>query len=88
MGDDAHLAVDASGVVHVTYQDATAGTLHYAVGQPGSTGHMWQVQTLTQSGFAGAFSNVIVANNQLQLVNWWRVGGNMVAGDVRIVSPM
>jgi hypothetical protein len=87
VGDDSHVTVDPGGVVHVTYQDATVGALHYAVGQPGSTGHMWQVKAIAQQEFAGAFSNIVVVNNQLQLVNWWRVGGNSVHGDVRILSP-
>jgi hypothetical protein len=87
VGDDSHLLVLPSGEVHVTYQDSTAGTLHYAVGTPGSTGHMWAVQAITQNGFAGAFSNIVVASGQTQLMNWWRTGGTMTAGDVRLVSP-
>ena len=87
VGDDSHLAVDPGGVVHVSYQDATAGALHYAVGQPGSTGHMWQVKTVTQQEFAGAFSGILTVNNQLQVMNWWRVGGASVNGDVRILAP-
>jgi len=87
VGDDAHLIVLAGGEVQVTYADSTAGALHYAIGTPGSTGHMWNVQAITQSGFAGAFSSIVVASGQTQLMNWWRVGGGMVMGDVRLVSP-
>jgi hypothetical protein len=87
VGDDSHLTVTASGEVHVTYQDATAGTLRYAVGSPGSTGHTWSVQAVTQSGFAGAFSGIVVVNGQTQLMNWWRVGGKTTQGDVRFVTP-
>ncbi len=64
------------------------GTLHYAVGQPGAaTGHVWATQAITQDGFAGAFSNIVVSNNALQLMSWWRVGGMTVQGDVRILAP-
>ena len=88
VGDDAHIVVLDSGEVHISYQDSTAGTLHYAVGAPGSTGHMWTVGAVTQNGFAGAFSSIVVANNQTQLMNWWRTGGNMgTAGDVRLRGP-
>ena len=87
VGDDAHITVLAGGEVHVTYQDATAGALHYAVGAPGSTGHMWSVKAITQDGFAGAFSGIVVANNTTQLMNWWRQGANNIKGDVRFVTP-
>ncbi|APR77125.1 Hypothetical protein A7982_02472 [Minicystis rosea] len=87
VGDDSHVLVLSGGEVHVTFQDATAGTLHYAVGAPGGTGHTWTVKSIKQDGFAGAFSGMAVVDTQLQLVNWWRVGGATVTGDVRIVSP-
>lgn len=87
VGDDSHVLVLSGGEVHVTYQDATAGTLHYAVGAPGAGTHTWTVKALTQEGFAGAFSNMVVVNNQLKLTNWWRVGGASVKGDVRVVDP-
>jgi hypothetical protein len=87
VGDDSHVFVLSGGEVHVTYQDATAGTLHYAVGAPGANGHSWMVKAIQQQGFAGAFSNIVVVNGQLQLMNWWRVGGMTVQGDVRLVSP-
>jgi hypothetical protein len=87
VGDDSHLTVIAGGEVHVTYQDATVGTLHYAVGSPGSTGHTWSVKAVTQDGFAGAFSGIVVVSGQTQLMNWWRVGGKKTQGDVRFVTP-
>jgi hypothetical protein len=87
VGDDSHVVVMSGGEIHVTYQDATAGTLHYAVGAPGATGHTWTVKAITQDGFAGAFSNIVVEGGTLQLVNWWRVGGAEVKGDVRILKP-
>src|SRR5262249_48227275 len=87
VGDDAHITVQGSGEVHVTYQDSTAGTLHYAVGAPGTMAHPWSVQAVTQDGFAGAFSNIVVVNGATQLMNWWRIGGQTTQGDVRFVSP-
>jgi hypothetical protein len=88
VGDDAHIVVLPSGEVHITYADSTVGTLHYAVGTPGSTGHLWNVAAVTQDGFAGLFSSIVVASNQTQLMNWWRTGGAMgTAGDVRLVTP-
>lgn len=87
VGDDSHVVVLSSGEIHVTYQDATAGTLHHAVGTAGASGHTWTVSSPTQDGFAGAFSTIVVTNNQLQLASWWRVGGMSVKGDVRVVAP-
>ena len=84
VGDDSHVHVLTGGEVHVTYQDATSGTLRYAVGSPGAGAHTWKVKAITQDGFAGAFSNIVLQNGQLQLMSFWRVGGK-VAGDVRIV---
>jgi hypothetical protein len=88
VGDDSHVIVLPGGEVHVSYQDATAGTLHYAVGAVAATGHTWTVQSPTQTGFAGAFSSVVTIKGQLQLMNWWRTGGANIAGDVRFVTPM
>lgn len=86
VGDDSHVMVLAGGEVHVTYQDATAGTLHYAVGAPGAGGHTWTVKAITQDGFAGAFSTIVSAGGKLQLASWWRKGGASVVGDVRVVD--
>jgi hypothetical protein len=87
VGDDSHLTVTPSGEVRVTYQDATAGTLHYAVGVGGADKHTWTVKVVPQDGFAGAFSSIIEVDGKLQLVNWWRTGGKKVAGDVALVAP-
>jgi hypothetical protein len=87
VGDDSHVMVLAGGEVHVTYQDATAGTLHYAVGAPGGGAHTWTVKSISQDGFAGAFSGVFSAGGKLKIANWWRVGGASVKGDVRILDP-
>jgi hypothetical protein len=87
VGDDSHVSVTASGEIHVTYQDATAGTLHYAVGNPGVDKITWNVREITREGFGGAFSRTIEVEGQVKLVHWWRVGGEVVRGDVDIVSP-
>mgnify|MGYP000355437627 CR=1 FL=1 len=81
------IVVAPSGEVRVTYQDATAGTLHYAVGVGGADKHTWTVKVVPQDGFAGAFSSIIEVDGKLQLVNWWRTGGKKVAGDVAVVAP-
>ncbi len=86
VGDDSKIVVTPGGEVHITYQDATAGKLRYAVGTPGAEQHTWTVKAVEQPGFAGAFSSEITVDGKVQLVNWWRVGGE-VKGDVAIVSP-
>src|SRR5262249_53720419 len=48
VGDDANIFVTSSGEVHITYQDATAGTLHHAVGAPSGDAHMWKVSLVPQ----------------------------------------
>src|SRR6185369_6999636 len=59
VGDDSSVYVTSSGDVHVSYQDATAGKLRYAVGTANGNTHSWTVQQISQTGFAGAFSHVV-----------------------------
>jgi hypothetical protein len=88
VGDDSSIFVTSSGEVHITYQDATGGTLHYAVGVPSGAGHTWTVTVVEQPDtFAGAFSKVLGEGGVLRIVNWWRKGGERVVGDVAIVTP-
>jgi hypothetical protein len=88
VGDDSRVTVSGAGDVRITYQDATTGTLRYALGTAGGTGHTWEVSVVEQEGrFAGAFSSQIEVNGQVELVNWWRTGGETVNGGVAIVSP-
>jgi hypothetical protein len=87
VGDDASVLVTAGGEVHISYQDATSGTLRHAVGTPSGDAHTWLVSEIPQDGFAGAFSKVFEVGGQLKIANWWRVGGQQVVGDVAIVSP-
>jgi hypothetical protein len=87
VGDDANLVVTASGEVRVSYQDATAGKLHYAVGSAAGTSHTWKVQEIAQDHFAGAFSRIVELDGKLQLVNWWRAGVPKIVGDVAVVAP-
>ena len=87
VGDDANLVVSAGGEVRVSYQDATAGKLHYAVGSVAADKHTWKVQEIAQDHFAGAFSRIVELDGKLQLVNWWRAGVPSTVGDVAVVSP-
>jgi hypothetical protein len=87
VGDDAHITVSAAGDVRIAYQDATAGTLRWAVGVPSSTGRDWSRKVLAQDGFGGFFPQQIVVNSSTQIVNWWRKGGTKIQGDVRILTP-
>lgn len=87
VGDDSKVTVSGGGDVRITYQDATTGKLRYALGTPSGAGHTWEVSVVEQDGFAGAFSSQVEVNGQVELVNWWRTGGDTVAGGVSIVSP-
>jgi hypothetical protein len=87
VGDDANIVVTPSGEVRVSYQDATAGKLHFAVGSLAADKHTWKVQEIAQENFAGAFSRIVEVDGKLQLVNWWRAGVPNVVGDVAVVSP-
>jgi hypothetical protein len=89
VGDDSFLAVDSSGVVTITYQDATAGTLRVAVGTAGSGGaHTWAQKVAAQpSRFAGFFSHFIPGDTQI--ANWWRASdptSQSISGDVAFVT--
>ncbi|MBK8258117.1 MAG: hypothetical protein IPK82_36310 [Polyangiaceae bacterium] len=87
VGDDASILVTASGDIHVSYQDATVGHLHYAVGTPTANGHTWAVKMVPQEGFAGAFSKLVDANGTINAVHWWRAFGGAYQGDVAVVKP-
>jgi hypothetical protein len=85
VGDDANLIVTPSGEVRVSYQDATAGKLHYAVGSLAADKHTWKVEEIAQDNFAGAFSHIVEIDGQLSLVNWWRAGVPDAVGDVTVL---
>ena len=87
VGDDANIAVAPSGEVRVSYQDATAGKLHFATGSLAADKHTWKVQEIAQENFAGAFSRIVEVDGKLQLVNWWRAGAPRTVGDVAVLSP-
>jgi hypothetical protein len=87
VGDDSNIRVTSGGEIHIAYQDASAGTLRWAVGTAKGTAHTWTFKALTQDGFAGAFSQQVDTGSSTQVANWWRKGGKSVSGDVRLVSP-
>lgn len=72
IGDDTSLMVDSSGVVTVFYQDATAGVLRMAVGQPSGGGaHTWTRSVLEQpQKFGGFFAQAIGATREV--ASFWK----------------
>lgn len=87
VGDDSFVRTSGSGEVHVTYQDATTGKLRYAVGTPNATGHDWKSAVVDAPNFGGFFSSQVEVGGALQLVSWWRKGGDKTMGDVTVLSP-
>jgi len=88
VGDDANITISVAGDVRIAYQDATAGTLRWAVGVPsGSAAHTWTRKIVQQDGFAGFFPQQVVLEASTKIVNWWRKGGAKIEGDVRVVTP-
>ncbi len=85
IGDDSFVSVTPSGEVHVTYQDATAGKLRYAVGTPSSGGHDWSVYEAETTSFGGFFSSQVTVDGALQLVSWWRRSKERTEGNVSVV---
>ena len=92
VGDDSSIQVDSTGNVTISYQDATAGTLHVATGMPNATGgtHTWAVLAASQPNkFAGYFSHSIFGTTS-SFANFWRTAdphtGDM-SGDVSFVGP-
>lgn len=92
VGDDSSLTVDSGGNVRIVYQDATAGTLHEAVGTV-ATGnkHTWKVSALSQTNtwFAGFFPHYV--SQSQQIANWYRNTDHsmtppVVSGDVAFVG--
>lgn len=87
VGDDANIRVTAAGDIQVAYQDATVGTLRWAVGTPSANGHTWAVKVVDQSGFAGAFSKIVQQGGATKVVNWSRKPGEKFVGDVAVATP-
>ncbi len=91
VGDDSSITVDASGTVRIVYQDATAGTLHEAIGTAAGSGHTWAVKVVPQANqFAGFFPHYV--SQVQQIANWYRATDHtqsppMVTGDVAFVAP-
>ena len=86
VGDDSDILVSQGGEVHISYQDATAGTLRLAVGAPAGGGHEWTRQAVAQEGFAGFFSQQVHQDGARRIVNWWRAASPNTHGEVRVVS--
>jgi MYXO-CTERM domain-containing protein len=90
VGDDSHLLVVDGGAVTVVYQDATAGELRYATGNPTGQTHTWTVKAIPQPNkFAGFFPHPVPGGSQ-QVINWWRATDHAtqaVTGDVSFVTP-
>jgi hypothetical protein len=91
VGDDSFVAVDSSGNVTISYQDATVGTLRVAKGTPmsGAGGtHTWAQSAVSQPNlFAGFFSHFIPG--QTQIANWWRASdptSGSISGNVAFVA--
>jgi hypothetical protein len=84
IGDDSFVTVTPSGEVHVTYQDATAGKLRYAVGTPKQGGHDWSVREANTESFGGFFSSQVNVDGSLRLVSWWRRSKERTEGNVSV----
>jgi hypothetical protein len=91
VGDDSFIEVDSAGNVTISYQDASAGTLHVATGMPEMGGtHTWAVLAASQPNeFAGFFSHAILGDTS-SFINWWRTADQSTGdenGNVSFVSP-
>ena len=90
VGDDSSVTVSASGVITISYQDATVGTLRVATGTPGGAGgtHTWSIAALPQPNlFAGFFSHVVPGGSSV--ANWWRASdaaSGSISGNVAFVT--
>ncbi len=87
VGDDASIHVTPGGDIQVSYQDATVGSLRWALGTPSANGHSWAVKVVQQDGFAGAFSKIVQQGGAAKVVNWSRKIGEKNVGDVAVATP-
>ena len=85
VGEDSNITILPSDEIHITYQDATVGTLRYAHGTPTGDTHAWTVAVVPQDGFAGAFSQQVVVNTAPAILSFWRVASPNAVGNVRVV---
>ena len=86
VGDDTSILVTA-GVVHVSYQDATAGVLRHAIGTPGAGGTTWAIEPLPEERFGGWFSKLVIHDGALRIASWSRARGPELEGDVSLITP-
>ena len=88
VGEDANIVVTDSGEVRIAYQDATAGTLRYAVGTPQSGGgHTWSIKVVDDGNTTGFFPKLLTVGGETKIATWWRAGGAKIEGNVRLVAP-
>ena len=88
VGDDAHLVVTPSGVIHISYQDASAGTLRFAVGTASGDSHDWSLSSFAQAGrFGGFFSRQAPYQGAKAIVHFSRTASPYALGDVSLVQP-
>ncbi|MBN2362080.1 MAG: hypothetical protein JXR83_21695 [Deltaproteobacteria bacterium] len=82
------IALTAQRVVLVVYQDATVGALRLARGTPPASGldHDWQIRAVQQPGSGGFFPRFLAIEPELRVLNFWRSGGPVLSGDVRLLS--
>jgi hypothetical protein len=87
VGDDSNIFITQGNEVHISYQDATSGTLKLAIGTSAGDEHKWERKTITQDGFAGFFSQQLEHQGQKKIINWLRVATPTAKGDVNILVP-
>ena len=87
VGDDSSIFVTSSGEVRIAYQDATNGTLRWAVGTPSGATHTWAKKTLTVPGFSGGFNQILDVGGASKVVSFWREAKPKTRGDVAVISP-
>ena len=91
VGDDSFIEVDSMGNVTISYQDATAGTLHVATGMPEAGGvHTWGVLAATQPNKFGGYNSKAIFGTTSSFANFWRTADPSTGdenGDVSFVAP-
>ncbi|MEZ4223720.1 MAG: hypothetical protein R3B13_22420 [Polyangiaceae bacterium] len=87
VGDDSAIFVTGSGEVRIAYQDATNGTLRWAVGTPNGATHTWNKKSLTVPGFSAGFNQILDVGGATKVLSFWREGKPKTRGDVALISP-
>jgi hypothetical protein len=87
VGEESAIAVDASGVIHISHFDGTNSALHYASKRPGQS---WTVEIVDAEGYTGCYTNIVVDHQDVpHIIHYDDTNEDFkyASAGVRLVTP-